>query len=100
MAEHCGHGKHDELVSPGTIPMAGADVRIEVQGQREGRDGEEGERKAGAGEEEGDDPLNAALSRTVQALGGDLLEEEEIAVEREEQRVEEEEEVVDQHPDK
>ena len=100
MAEQSGHGKHDELVSPGTIPMAGADVRIEVQGRREGRYGEEGERKAGPGDEEGDHPLNEALSRTVQALGGDLLEVEETGGEGEEQRVIEGKEPIVRHPQK
>ena len=102
-AERFDHGKPDELVRPGKIPMANTSETIgdgEEGEVKERRDGEEGEVKAGAGEEEGDDPLNAALSRTVQALGGDLLEVEETGGGGEEQRVIEEKEPIDQHLEK
>ena len=110
-AEQEDHASHDGLVSPRQVLPVTTGIRTEVQGPRERRDGEdgerkelregkEGERKAGLGKEEGDDPLNAALSCTVRALGGDLLEVKETGGEDEEQRVIEEDEPIDQHPDK
>ena len=63
------------------------------RGRKDG-EGEDSGRKEGAGEEDSDDPLTATLSRTVNAVGGELCE---IGTE-EKQRVEMEPE--DQHPDK
>ena len=42
MAEHCGHGKHDELVSPRQVLSAEAEERTEVRGHEAGRVEREG----------------------------------------------------------
>ena len=83
MAERCGHGMHDELVSPKKVPMARAKERIEVEVHGAVRDGEPRRKQ------EGEDKALKVLHVT-----------QDEGVEEIEQRVVDEDGVADQHPDK